>query len=95
MYQILQEEEGIDHSCCRTWERDLGRPIDIEDWQNASACILDLSVNIAIREAYLKVRHCWYLVPMRLQKMYPNTVPPLLEMLERTGQCVTYLVELP
>lgn len=71
---IFVPDYAIDYSCCRKWEHELGKPIDIEDWRNASTSIFDLPVNIAIREAYLKVRNQWYLVPARLQ-MYPDIDP--------------------
>lgn len=63
MCKLRQEGEKIDDSYRKKWERDIGRPIERKLWSRANAYI---------SEAYVKVRNWWYLVPIRLQKMFPE-----------------------
>lgn len=57
------------------WERDIGVQIQEQDWGHTHKYVLDISANTAIREAFIKLRNRWYLVPTRIHKMFPEANP--------------------
>lgn len=73
MYGLLMDKDKIDSACCKRWEHDIGITIQENDWLCTHKYVLDISANTAIREAYVNLYNCWYLMPGRLYNMFPGT----------------------
>lgn len=56
MYKLLQEGDKEDDFCSEKWECDIGRPFEKKGWGQSPADVAEISANIAIREAFVKVR---------------------------------------
>lgn len=57
------------------WEKDLGQSWSLGEWHKASASASKGFMNTTLIEANLKVLMRWYLVPLRIAKIYLNASP--------------------
>lgn len=72
MCKLLQEGDKDEDSCHVKWDCDIGSPIERKVWCRFHAYVAEISANIAICKAFVKLRSRWYLFPSRLQKMLPG-----------------------
>lgn len=66
-----QDSDAAD-LCWLRWERELHKEITQEEWYATHKNIRYRSTNVAIRQKMFKLRHRWYMMPSRLQKMFPK-----------------------
>lgn len=59
----------------REWESDLHHTWSIEEWHRASMAASKGILNIALIEANMKVLMRWYMVPLKISKIYPSASP--------------------
>lgn len=74
IYQSLAKAE-TKSLFMRELENDLQHTWSIEEWHRASTAASKGILNIALIEANLKVLMRWYMVPLKLSKIYPNASP--------------------
>lgn len=75
IYQVLLDEGTSDDICRQRWKRNIGVQIQEQIWNYTHKNVLDISANIAIREAFIKLRNHWYLVPTRIHKIFSEANP--------------------
>lgn len=72
MYKLLVDKDKIDNTCRTKWEFELGSEIQEHYWDQTNKYVLDISINSAIQEAFVKLSNRWYLVPTRLHIIFPK-----------------------
>lgn len=77
------------------WECEICIAIMETDWLRSSKYVLDISANITIHEAFVKLRSRWYLVPTRLHKMFLNMDTLYVGDVIRMGKYDPCLVDVP
>ncbi|XP_062829932.1 delta-sarcoglycan isoform X1 [Anolis carolinensis] len=65
------ETEQITNSMTK-WARNIGRPIQIHEWEEIWLRKIKYTYASDLEENYLKMLHCWYMTPAKLRRMYQN-----------------------
>lgn len=73
IYSLLCEDsETSRESYIAAWEKDLGNPLDSEDWEEIWENAASSSLCVKIKENVYKILYRWYYVPTRLHRMFPE-----------------------
>lgn len=57
LYELLRNKTDVDDGYCKKWGLDLRYEIPKDVWYSTHKYVLGISVNIAIREAFVKIRN--------------------------------------
>lgn len=77
IYTILPQEELCEETVKETmirWARNLGHPIQLDEWQQLWSVNYKLTVATSYKENLLKMFHRWHIPPARLAKMSSNVL---------------------
>ena len=57
------------------WDQELGLDYDYKDWEACWQNMRKCSVSLSVRETAVKLFTRWYLTPLRLSKIFPQSSP--------------------